>query len=44
MRARFPAQRQGTVYLTEGGQETEMMYKFGYDVAAVRRDQTLIEE
>ncbi|MCJ7593066.1 MAG: hypothetical protein MUO51_17110 [Woeseiaceae bacterium] len=29
MRRRFPLQTKGTVYLTEGGQETEIMYKFG---------------
>lgn len=32
MRKRFPLQSQGTVYLTEGGQETEIMYRFGYDL------------
>ena len=32
MRVPFPAQQDGTVYLTEGGQETEIMYKFGYDL------------
>ena len=32
MRRRFPLQRKGTVYLTEGGQETEIMYRFGYDL------------
>ena len=28
----FPAQREGVFYLTEGGQETEAMYKFGHDL------------
>lgn len=28
----FPAQRDGVFYLTEGGQETEIMYKFGHDL------------
>lgn len=28
----FPAQKDGVLYLTEGGQETEIMYKFGYDL------------
>lgn len=28
----FPAQKPGTLYLTEGGQETEIMYRFGYDL------------
>jgi len=28
----FPAQRDGVFYLTEGGQETEAMYKFGHDL------------
>ncbi|ESQ89595.1 DNA helicase RuvA [Asticcacaulis sp. AC460] len=26
----FPVQRDGVLYLTEGGQETEIMYKFGH--------------
>lgn len=30
--ATFPAQRDGVFYLAEGGQETEIMYKFGYDL------------
>ncbi len=30
--AGFPAQRDGVLYLTEGGQETEIMYKFGHDL------------
>jgi S-methylmethionine-dependent homocysteine/selenocysteine methylase len=30
--AGFPAQRDGVLYLTEGGQETEVMYKFGHDL------------
>jgi len=28
----FPTQRTGVFYLTEGGQETEIMYKFGHDL------------
>ena len=28
----FPTQYAGKFYLTEGGQETEMMYKFGHDL------------
>jgi S-methylmethionine-dependent homocysteine/selenocysteine methylase len=28
----FPDQRPGLRYLTEGGQETEIMYKFGYEL------------
>lgn len=28
----FPAQRDGVLYLTEGGQETEIMYKFGHEL------------
>lgn len=28
----FPAPRPGVVYLTEGGQETEIMYKHGYEL------------
>ena len=31
MRRHFPSQADGTVYLTEGGQETEIMYRFGHD-------------
>jgi S-methylmethionine-dependent homocysteine/selenocysteine methylase len=30
--AEFPAQRQGVLYLTEGGQETELMYRHGHDL------------
>ncbi|MEQ1817681.1 MAG: homocysteine S-methyltransferase family protein [Terricaulis sp.] len=30
--ASFPAQRDDVLYLTEGGQETEIMYKFGHDL------------
>jgi homocysteine S-methyltransferase len=30
--AGFPAQRAGVRYLTEGGQETEIMYKHGHDL------------
>lgn len=32
MMVRFPAQQQGVLYLSEGGQETEIMYKFGHDL------------
>lgn len=32
MRKRFPAQASGKCYLTEGGTETEIMYRFGYDL------------
>lgn len=32
MRRRFPEPRAGVLYLTEGGQETEIMYKFGFDL------------
>ena len=28
----FPEQREGVFYLTEGGQETELMYKHGHDL------------
>lgn len=30
--AGFPARREGVLYLTEGGQETELMYKHGHDL------------
>jgi S-methylmethionine-dependent homocysteine/selenocysteine methylase len=30
--AGFPAQREGVLYLTEGGQETELMYKHGHEL------------
>lgn len=30
--ARFPDQRAGVLYLTEGGQETEIMYKHGHEL------------
>lgn len=30
--AGFPSQRDGVFYLTEGGQETEIMYRHGYDL------------
>jgi homocysteine S-methyltransferase len=30
--ARFPAQQPGLNYLTEGGQETEILYKYGFDL------------
>ena len=29
---RFPARQEGVLYLSEGGQETEIMYKFGHDL------------
>ncbi|MEH6478277.1 MAG: homocysteine S-methyltransferase family protein [Sneathiella sp.] len=32
MRKFFPSQQDGTFYLTEGGTETEIMYKFGYEL------------
>lgn len=32
MRKRFPLQSNGTVYLTEGGQETEILYRHGHDL------------
>lgn len=32
MAAEFPKQQPGIDYLTEGGQETEIMYKYGYDL------------
>ncbi|MGH7787091.1 MAG: homocysteine S-methyltransferase family protein [Candidatus Binatia bacterium] len=32
MRTPFPARQEGVLYLTEGGQETEIMYKFGHDL------------
>ena len=32
MRKRCPPQTKGTVYLTEGGQETEVMYRFGHEL------------
>lgn len=31
-RQRFPAQREGILYLAEGGQETEVMYRHGFDL------------
>ena len=30
--AAFPAQQPGLNYLTEGGQETEILYKYGFDL------------
>ncbi|MDX2274422.1 MAG: homocysteine S-methyltransferase family protein [Hyphomonadaceae bacterium] len=30
--ALFPEQREDVIYLTEGGQETELMYKFGFEL------------
>ncbi len=32
MRASYPAQRTGVHYLTEGGTETEIMYKYGFEL------------
>ena len=32
MRTAFPTQREGVLYLAEGGQETEIMYKFGHEL------------
>ena len=32
MPAEFPDQQPGLNYLTEGGQETEIMYKYGFDL------------
>ena len=32
MATQFPRQQQGVLYLAEGGQETEIMYKFGHDL------------
>lgn len=32
MRRHFPAQKQGVLYLAEGGTETEIMYKFGHEL------------
>ena len=32
MAAKFPNQQPGLFYLTEGGQETEIMYKYGFDL------------
>ncbi len=32
MRRRFPPQAPGTFFLTEGGQETEIMYRFGFEL------------
>jgi S-methylmethionine-dependent homocysteine/selenocysteine methylase len=32
MSTEFPQQQPGLNYLTEGGQETEIMYKYGYDL------------
>ncbi len=31
-RRRFPQQKAGTLYLTEGGQETEVMYRHGFEL------------
>lgn len=32
MAREFPAQEPGVIYLTEGGQETEIMHKYGYEL------------
>lgn len=32
MRTRFPVQQPGVRYLTEGGQETEILYRHGHDL------------
>lgn len=32
MRRQFPPQKKETIYLTEGGPETEIMYRFGHDL------------
>jgi homocysteine S-methyltransferase len=32
MPASFPQQQPGSLYLTEGGQETEIMYKYGFEL------------
>lgn len=32
MRRHFPLQSDGTIYLTEGGQETEIMYRHGHEL------------
>jgi homocysteine S-methyltransferase len=32
MSAEFPTQQPGVNYLTEGGQETEILYKYGFDL------------
>jgi hypothetical protein len=32
MAATFPKQQPGIDYLTEGGQETEILYKYGYEL------------
>src|ERR1700712_3108320 len=32
MKTQFPKQQPGLNYLTEGGQETEIMYKYGFDL------------
>ena len=31
-RQSFPPQKQGQLYLSEGGTETELMYKYGFDL------------
>ena len=32
MAAEFPKQQPGLNYLTEGGQETEILYKYGFEL------------
>lgn len=32
MSAEFPTQQPGVNFLTEGGQETEILYKYGFDL------------
>ncbi len=32
MRQAFPVREDGVIFLTEGGQETEIMYKYGFDL------------
>ena len=32
MKRSFPIQQDGVIYLSEGGQETELMYKFGHEL------------
>ena len=32
MKSPFPTQEEGLLYLTEGGSETEIMYRYGYEL------------
>lgn len=32
----FPSQQEGRLYLSEGGTETEIMYKWGFELPPVR--------